>query len=93
VLAGDQHGHVVIGDPLAIHLYGGARLKGDELVFYGSGLLPYIALEQVVVDSAQSLLVPWIGLCTVRLLDTLDGLEVVKPGILLQHLGDILLAL
>ena len=36
---------VVVGDSLAVDLYGSVRLEGDESVFLGSGPLPYIALE------------------------------------------------
>jgi hypothetical protein len=32
VLAGDQHRHVVVGDALAVDLYGSGRLEGDEFV-------------------------------------------------------------
>ena len=35
VLASDQHGHVVVGDSLAVNLYGSVRLEGDEIVFLG----------------------------------------------------------
>ena len=93
VLAGDQQGHVVVWDALAVYLHGGARLERDECVLQRSGLLPYVAFEQVVVDSAQPLFVLRIRLRAVRFLEAPDGLEVVESGVLLKDLGDVLLLL